>query len=148
MLALRCYASHMQDRQLVAWGRRTLQTCGEVLLVSAGCVVAGWAVGTAAHYLGGALAWGLDLDSLWLAAFEGGINGAAIGLVVGLVVFYGILLGRVTWKDWVIFAGVAFSTAAITFLRLGLTTLIVTPLVTLTAALVLRSKNLTQTRRG
>ena len=72
----------------------------------------------------------------------------AIGLVVGLVVFYGILRGRVTWKDWVILAGVAFSTAAITFLRLGLTTLIVTPLVTLTAALVLRSKNLTQTRRG
>jgi len=108
------------------------------MLVSVGCVVAGWAVGTAAHFLGGSPGFGLGLEAFQLAVFEGGIQGAAIGLVVGPLIFYGILHGRVTWKDWAILVGVAFVTAAITFLPLGVLTLLITPIVTLIVALAIR----------
>jgi hypothetical protein len=117
--------------------RAFLQVTAKAMLVSVGCVVAGWAVGTAAHFLGGSPGFGLGLGALQLAAFEGGIQGAAIGLIVGLLVFYGILHGRVTWKDWAILSGVAFVTAATTFLPLGVITFLVTPIVTLIVALAL-----------
>jgi inner membrane protein involved in colicin E2 resistance len=58
-------------------------------------------------------------------------------LIVGLLIFYGILHGQVTWKDWAILVGVSLVTAAITFLPLGVLTLLVTPVVTLIAALAL-----------
>ena len=110
------------------------------MLISAECVTAGWAVGTAAHFLGGSFGFGMSLEAFQLAAFEGGIPGAAIGLVVGLLVFYGILHSRATWKDWAILTGVAFVTAAITFLPLGVITLAVSPLVTLIVAFALGFK--------
>jgi hypothetical protein len=118
-------------------GRTAIRVASKLMFVSAECVAAGWAVGTAAHFLGGSFGFGLSLVAFQLAAFEGGIPGAIIGLVVGLLVFYGILHGRATWKDWAILTGVAFVTAATTFLPLGVITLGVTPLVTLIVALAL-----------
>jgi len=120
--------------------RRFLHIAAKALLVAVECVVTGWAVGTAAHFLGGSPGFGLGLTAFQLAAFEGGIQGAAIGLVVGLLIFYGILRGRVTWKDWAILAAVALVTAAITFLPLGVITLFVTPVVTLIVAFTLGAK--------
>jgi hypothetical protein len=47
------------------------------------------------------------------------------------------LHSQVTWKDWAILVGVSIVTAAITFLPLGVITLLVTPVVTLIVALAL-----------
>ena len=129
---------HVEDFKRIARTKRTfLQVAAKVMLVSVGCVAAGWAVGTAAHYLGGSPGFGLSLGAFEFAFFEGGMQGAAIGLIVGLLIFYCILRGRVIWSDWAILAGVAFVTAAITFLPLGVITLLVTPIVTLIAAFAL-----------
>jgi len=127
----------VEDSSIALTKRTLLQAAARAILVAVGCFAAGWAVGTAAHFLGGSPGFGLGLEAFQFAFFEGGIQGAAIGLIVGLVIFYGILRGRVTWKDWAILAGVAFVTAAITFLPLGIITLLVTPIVTLIAALAL-----------
>ena len=127
----------MEDPQIVSTGRTVLQAVAKLVLVSAECVAAGWAVGTAAHYVGGSFGFGLDLGAFELAAFEGGIQGALIGLPVGLLIYYVILRSRATWKDWAILVGVAFITAATTFLPLGIITFLVTPLVTLIVASVL-----------
>jgi len=126
----------MEDRQPIT---RVAYAAARVFLVCIECIATGWAVGTAAHFFGGSFAFGLDLSSFQFAVFEGGINGAIVGLPVGLLVYYGIFRSRATRKDWAILIGVAFVTAAITFLPLGLLTLIVTPIVTMVAAVVLRS---------
>lgn len=115
-----------------------LQAAARGILVAVECFAAGWAVGTAAHFLGGAHGFGLDLGAFQLAFFEGGIPGAAIGLIVGLLIFFGILRRQVTWKDWATLVGVSLITAAITFLPLGVITLFLTPVVTLIAAFALR----------
>lgn len=125
------------DSGIALTKRTPIQAVARAIRVAVGCFAAGWAVGTAAHFLGGSPGFGLDLSAFQLAFFEGGIQGAAIGLILGLVIFYGILRGRVTWKEWAILAAVAFVTAAITFLPLGIISLLVTPLVTLIAALAL-----------
>ena len=128
----------MEDSQRIALTKRTLlQAAAKAILVAVECFAAGWAVGTAAHFLGGSPGFGLDLGAFQLAFFEGGIPGAAIGLIVGLLIFYGILHSQVTWKDWAILVGVSIVTAAITFLPLGVITLLVTPVVTLIVALAL-----------
>ena len=127
----------MEDSGIAPTKRTLLQGAARAILVTVECFAAGWVVGTGAHFLGGAPGFGLGLGAFQLAFFEGGIQGAAIGLIVGLLIFYGILGGRTTWKDWAILAGVAFVTAAITFLPLGIITLVVTPIVTLIAALAL-----------
>ena len=127
----------MGDSAIALTKRTLLQAAARAILVAVGCFAAGWVVGTAAHFLGGSLGFGLDLGAFRLAFFEGGIQGAAIGLIVGLVIFYSILRGRVTWKDWAILAGVAFVTATITFLPSGIMSLLVTPIVTLIAACAL-----------
>lgn len=127
----------MEDGQPISF---VVHAAPRVVLVCIECMVVGWAVGTAAHFFGGSFAFGLDLSSFLFAAFEGGINGAIVGLPVGLLVYYGIFRSEATWKDWAILMGVAFVTATMTFLPLGLFTLLVTPLVTMIAALVLRSR--------
>ena len=50
------------------------------------------------------LGWGIGLNwaAFQFAAWEGGIPGGAVGLLVGLVTFYAILHGRASWKDWAI----------------------------------------------
>lgn len=118
--------------------RTALQTITEVLLVSGASVIAGFSIGTAAHFLGGSFAFGLSLGTLGLAGYVGGIPGAVAGLLVGLLVYFGILRKTVTWKDWAILTGVAFLTATITLLLWGRSRLIVAPLLTLLVALVLR----------
>jgi hypothetical protein len=128
----------MEDSQRIALAKRTmLQAATRAILVAVECFAAGWAVGTAAHFLGGSPGFGLDLGAFQLAFFEGGIQGAAIGMIVGLVIFYGMLQGRATWKDWAILVGVSLVTAAIMFLLLGVITLLVTPVVTLIVAFAL-----------
>jgi hypothetical protein len=117
--------------------RTLLQAAAGAILVAIECFATGWAVGTAAHFLGGSPGFGLDLGAFQLAFFEGGMPGAAIGLIAGLLIFYGILHSHVTWKDWAILVGVSLVTATITFLPLGVITLFVTPVVTLIAALAL-----------
>jgi hypothetical protein len=114
-----------------------LQGVAKTLVVSAECITAGFAIGTAAHFVGGAFGFGLSFGAFQLAAFEGGIPGAAIGLVVGLLIFYAILHCHATWKEWVVLIAVAFATAALTFLPLGVMTLMVTPIVTIAAAFAL-----------
>ncbi|HVN21911.1 MAG TPA: hypothetical protein VMU05_24200 [Dongiaceae bacterium] len=109
----------------------------KLAFISGACIVAGLLVGTAAHFVGGAIGFGLGLGAFFLAAFEGGIPGAVIGLAVGLVVFYVIFRTRATWKDWAILMSMAFATAAVTFLPLGILMLGVTPIVTLIVALAL-----------
>ena len=87
----------VEDSQGIAPTKRTLlQATARAILVAVECFAAGWAVGTAAHFLGGSPGFGLGLGAFQLAFFEGGIQGAAIGLIVGLLIFYGILRGRVT----------------------------------------------------
>jgi hypothetical protein len=108
------------------------------LIVSTESILVGFAIGTSAHLLGEAFGFGLSLGTLGLAGFVGGIPGALVGLVVGLVVYYGILRDMVTWKHWAMLIGVAFFTATIAFLPLGRLTFFITPIVTLTAALILR----------
>ena len=89
---------------------------------------------------GGALGFGLGFGALELAAFEGGIVAAEIGLVVGLVIYYAILRGRASPRDWAMLTGVAFITASVTFLPLGVATLLITPVVTIIAAFALGFK--------
>lgn len=114
---------------------------GKGLLVAAGCLFAGFAVGTAAHYFGGAfIGFGLDWSAFQLAAFEGGIAGAELGFLVGLPIFYFILHGRASWKEWAILTAVSFTTASIAFMLLGVLTLLLTPLLTATVAVAMRSK--------
>jgi hypothetical protein len=128
----------MEDSQRIALPKRTLlQAAARAILVAVECFATGWAVGTAAHFLGGSPGFGLDLGAFQLAFFEGGIPGAAIGLIVGLLIVYGILHGKTTWQDWAILVGVSLVTAAITFLPLGGITLLVTPVVTLIVAFAL-----------
>jgi len=122
---------------LLAVSRTVFRRAGELLLVSTGCIAAGFGVGTAAHFFGAAFGFGLGFGALELAVFEGGIVAAGIGLVVGLVIYYAILRGRASRRDWVILTSVAFITASITFLPLGVDTLLVTPVVTITVALAL-----------
>ena len=124
----------VEDSGIVLTKRTLPQEAARAILVAVGCFAVGWAVGTVAHFLGGSPGFGLDMGAFQLAFFEGGIQGAAIGLPAGLLIFYGILRGRVTWKEWAILAGVAVVTAAITFLPLGIISLLVTPIVTLIAA--------------
>ena len=128
----------MEDSQRIALTKRTLlQPAAKAILVAAECFAAGWAVGTAAHFLGGSPGFGLDLGAFQLAFFEGGIPGAAIGLIVGLLIFYGILHRQATWKHWAILVGVSLVTAVITFLPLGVITPFVAPVVTLIVAFAL-----------
>jgi len=107
------------------------------MLVAVECFAAGLTVGTFAHFLGGSPGFGLNIGAFQLAFFEGGIPGGAIGLIVGLLIFYGILRSQVAWQDWAILVGVSLATAAITFLPLGVITLLVTPVVTVIVALAL-----------
>lgn len=117
--------------------RTVLKAIVKVLLVSGECLVAGFIVGTAAHFVGGAFGFGLGLGALELAAGEGGLQGAVIGLFVGLLVFYAILRGRATWKQWLALMAVSFVTASLTFMPLGIMTLVVTPVVTLVVAVAI-----------
>jgi len=72
----------------IALTKRTLlQAAAKAMLVGVGSGAAGWLVGTAAHFLGGSPGFGLDVEAFQLAFFEGGMQGAAIGLIVGLVIF-------------------------------------------------------------
>ncbi len=141
ILAAVCHALRVEGSPgIIAISRTAFRRAAEALLVSAGCIAAGFVVGTAAHFFGGALGFGLGFGALELAAFEGGIVAAEIGLVVGLVIYYAILRGRASPRDWAMLTGVAFITASVTFLPLGVATLLITPVVTIIAAFALGFK--------
>ena len=114
------------------------RAAARALLVSAECILAGFAIGTVAHFLGGRF--GLNWAALQFAAWEGGIPGGAVGLLVGLLTFYVILHGRASWRDWAILISVSLVTATFAFMVVFALTVLITPLVTITVAVAMRSK--------
>lgn len=117
-----------------------LRGIAKAALVIAGCVVAGFTIGAAAHFLGGARYFGLNWEAFQFAAGEGGVPGGLLGLLVGLPTFYAVLRGRATTRDWAILVGVTFVTATIVCFVASVLTIVVTPLVTIAAAVAMRSK--------
>ena len=124
------------SRRIASVGRTVLRRGAKVLLVSAECLTAGFAVGTAARFLvQGASG---DGYSLGTAALESGIPCAVLGLLVGPLI-YAILPSAATSKQWAVLIGMAFitaaSTSACTEYGLGF---MVTLVVTIAVALALR----------
>jgi hypothetical protein len=115
-----------------------LRGAAKALLVSAECILAGFAIGTVAHFLGGGF--GLNWAAFQFAAWEGGIPGGAVGLLVGLPIFYAILHGRASWRDWATLIGVSLVTATVALMVVFAFTVVITPIVTITVAVAMRSK--------
>jgi len=129
------------SEHFISGGQTVLRVAAKALLVAAECILAGLAIGTVAHFVGAAPSgYGLGREAFQLAWLEGGIPGGVLGLIVGLPIFYAILHGRASWKEWAILIGVTFITATVTFMLLSVMTLVFTPLVTITVAVAMRSK--------
>jgi len=128
---------HVDDSQHIASvGKTVLRRGAKVLLGSAECVTAGFAVGTAARFLAeGASGYTYNLGN---AVYDSGIPFAIVGLLVGPLI-YAILRSRATWKQWAVLVGIAFITAASTWActEYGMS-FMVTLVVTIGVALALR----------
>lgn len=137
-LTLLCFALMISAGQLLTMWQRAIRLAARALLVSAGCLLAGFSIGTVAHFLGGGF--GLNWAALQFAAGEGGIPGGAIGLLVGLLIFYAIFHGQASWRDWAILASVSLVTATVALMVVFVLTVVITPMVTITVAVAMRSK--------
>lgn len=95
-------------------------------------------VGTVAHFLGGGF--GLSWAAFQFAAWEGGFPGGAVGLLAGLLIFYAIFHGQASWRDWAILTSVSLVTATVALMVVFAFTVVITPIVTVTVAVAMRSK--------
>lgn len=118
--------------------QRVIRGAAKALLVSAECILAGFSIGTVAHFLGGGF--GLNWAAFQFAAWEGGFPGGAVGLLAGLLIFYAIFHGRASWKDWAILTSVSLVTATVALMVVFAFTVVITPIVTITVAVAMRSK--------
>jgi hypothetical protein len=72
----------------------------ELIAVLAGSMLAGVVIGTLQHYVSfGIWGYGFGKEALWLAGFEGGGVGGALGVPTGLLVYYVILKRQVTSRQ-------------------------------------------------
>lgn len=78
---------------------KLLRAIGELAAVVAGSMAAGFAIGTAQHFLVFAV-WdgGFGPEHLHSAVRVGGVVGAVFGIPTGLIIYYGILKREVTLR--------------------------------------------------
>ena len=77
--------------------KKILRISLEFIAVVAGSVLAGLLIGTLQHYLSfGIWGYGFGKEAFWLARFEGGGVGGALGAPTGMLVYYVILKRQVT----------------------------------------------------
>jgi hypothetical protein len=78
----------------------------EFLVVLLGSVAAGVGIGTVQHFVAfGVWGYGFGKGPLQLAAFEGGIVGATLGIPTGLIVYYADLRRHLTLRRAAIVLG-------------------------------------------
>jgi hypothetical protein len=119
---------------------KLLRKAGKTLLVVTGCVCAGFIVGTLAHYVGLGHYFGWNLDALRLALLEGGWPGGALGFLVAVPIYYLVLHGHASAKEWALLVCVTFVAATVTAPVVSALTVVITPIATLTTAVIMRSK--------
>ena len=72
--------------------RSAVRLIVEILILIPGSLLVGFAIGTVQHIVAfGVWGYGFGSDVISLAAFEGGIVGAALGLITGLITYYVVL---------------------------------------------------------
>jgi hypothetical protein len=119
---------------------KSLRKVGQTLLVAARCICVGFVIGTLAHYVGLGHYFGWNLDALKFATEEGGWPGAALGLIVAAPIYYLVLHGNASAREWAILACVTLVTATITVSLVSALTIFITPFATLTTAVIMRSR--------
>jgi len=84
------------------WGRLAIEIILLVLVSGA----AGVLIGTLAYFVSfGVWGFGFAAEQLYLAYFDGGIAGGALGVLAGLVAYYAVLKRQVTLKRIAVIVG-------------------------------------------